>query len=162
MSEDLVLGYVRTLKPFEMALRRWLGTIIDFIVLAAVVLGGIFLAASVPENNPFIRTGARALLLLVLLLAHYIVGEGVWGRTLGKLVTGTVVINRAGDRPGMGRAAVRTLLRLVEVNPVLVGGLPAGIAVLASSGRQRLGDMAAGTYVVPIDFKNHVQTETVF
>jgi len=38
--------------------------------------------------------------------------------------------------------------RLVEVNPLLLGGLPAGIAVAMSRRRQRLGDMLAGTYVV--------------
>jgi uncharacterized RDD family membrane protein YckC len=43
---------------------------------------------------------------------------------------------------------VRTLFRLIEVNPILAGGLPAGIAVIATRGKQRLGDMAAGTYVL--------------
>jgi uncharacterized RDD family membrane protein YckC len=37
---------------------------------------------------------------------------------------------------------------LVEANPLLLGGLPAGIAILASERNQRLGDLAAGTLVV--------------
>jgi uncharacterized RDD family membrane protein YckC len=40
------------------------------------------------------------------------------------------------------------LLRLVEVNPLLVGGLPAGIVAVLSPRKQRLGDMLAGTLVV--------------
>jgi uncharacterized RDD family membrane protein YckC len=43
---------------------------------------------------------------------------------------------------------VRTLFRLIEVNPILVGGIPAGIAVLMSAHKQRLGDMVASTYVL--------------
>ena len=43
---------------------------------------------------------------------------------------------------------MRTLLRLFEVNPLLLGGIPAAIAVLCSKNRQRLGDMLAGTYVI--------------
>jgi uncharacterized RDD family membrane protein YckC len=43
---------------------------------------------------------------------------------------------------------VRTLLRLLEANPLLFGGLPAGVAILLSGRNQRLGDLAAGTMVV--------------
>jgi uncharacterized RDD family membrane protein YckC len=39
-------------------------------------------------------------------------------------------------------------LRLIEVNPFLVGGLPAGLVLLLTRRRQRLGDLLAGTYVV--------------
>jgi uncharacterized RDD family membrane protein YckC len=38
--------------------------------------------------------------------------------------------------------------RLIEVNPLLMGGVPAGIAVAVSAKRQRIGDMIANTYVV--------------
>jgi uncharacterized RDD family membrane protein YckC len=46
---------------------------------------------------------------------------------------------------------VRTLARLVEVNPLLLGALPAGIAILSSSRRQRIGDWLANTVVVRRD-----------
>jgi uncharacterized RDD family membrane protein YckC len=38
----------------------------------------------------------------------------------------------------------------VEVNPLVVGGLPAAIAVGMSHNRQRLGDMLAHTFVVRV------------
>jgi uncharacterized RDD family membrane protein YckC len=72
----------------------------------------------------------------------------VFGRTLGKLVTGLIVINARGTRPSVGEAVIRTLTRFIEVNPVLFGGLPAGIIADRSRCRQRIGDMLAGTYVV--------------
>jgi uncharacterized RDD family membrane protein YckC len=55
----------------------------------------------------------------------------------------------AGAGPCGWRAAlVRTLLRVVEANPLLSGGLPAGLAILASKRNQRLNDLAAGTLVI--------------
>lgn len=47
-------------------------------------------------------------------------------------------------------ALVRTLLRVVEANPLLFGGVPAGVCILASKRNQRLGDLAAGTLVVSV------------
>jgi uncharacterized RDD family membrane protein YckC len=84
----------------------------------------------------------------LLALTYFPVLEHRFGRTLGKLVCRVRVVDSAGCNPTWGQVIVRTLLRLVEVNPALLGGVPAGIAVLASKKRQRLGDMAAGTFVV--------------
>ena len=47
--------------------------------------------------------------------------------------------------PGLGVAAIRTILRLIDG---LFGYLVGFIVVLASSKRQRLGDMAAHTLVI--------------
>jgi uncharacterized RDD family membrane protein YckC len=56
-----------------------------------------------------------------------------------------VVSESDGQPPGLGRATVRTALRIVDG---LFSYLVAFIAVLASPKRQRLGDMAAQTLVV--------------
>jgi uncharacterized RDD family membrane protein YckC len=39
-------------------------------------------------------------------------------------------------------------MRVIEVNPVLLGALPAGIAIISSDLKQRMGDSLAGTLVV--------------
>jgi uncharacterized RDD family membrane protein YckC len=39
-------------------------------------------------------------------------------------------------------------LRIIEVNPLLLGGIPAGIVVISTSRKQRIGDLLAGTIVV--------------
>jgi MFS family permease len=90
------------------------------------------------------------LLLFILPLAYFPVTETIWGRSLGKFVTGLIVVDKTGARPAFWRVLIRTLLRLVEVNPFLIGGIPAGICVIATKRKQRLGDLAAGTYVIPI------------
>src|SRR5262249_31409832 len=87
-------------------------------------------------------------LWLLLIVLYYPLLEGLFGKTLGKLLCGLKVVDARGAAPGIGKAVVRTLVRFFEINPLMMGGLPAGIAVLASKKRQRLGDMAAGTFVL--------------
>jgi uncharacterized RDD family membrane protein YckC len=126
--------------------RRWAGCWIDFIAL--VLVAAPFLLLGVGSAS---RAGAAMVLALLAVLAYFPVTEGIWGRSLGKLLTGTIVVNAEGDPPGVLRAIVRTLFRLIEVNPFLVGGLPAGLFVINTKHCQRLGDMVAGTYVVRSD-----------
>ena len=121
--------------------RRWLATIADMFVLL-VICGGVSVAVDS-------RSTALSMVLFFGVPAiYYIVCEVAFGRTLGKLVTGLIVINERGTRPSVGQAVIRTLTRFIEVNPVLFGGLPAGIVADRSRCRQRIGDMLAGTYVV--------------
>lgn len=121
--------------------RRWLGAWIDFIVLLSFLVVPDYVLGNA-------RYQATLAVWLGLLVAYFPVMEFAFGRSAGKFVTRTRVVNAAGGRPSLGQAVVRTLFRLIEVNPVLAGGIPAGIAVLASKHRQRLGDMVAGTYVL--------------
>jgi uncharacterized RDD family membrane protein YckC len=37
----------------------------------------------------------------------------------------------------------------LEANPILLGGIPAGIAIFSSERKQRIGDALAGTVVIP-------------
>ena len=121
--------------------RRWLGCWVDFIALAALFL--------IPDALLGNATYQRLLPLWIVLAALYFpVTEGLTGRSLGKLATRTIVVNARGEKPGIGAAIVRTLLRLLEVNPLLLGGVPAGLVAVASKTRQRLGDVAAKTYVL--------------
>ena len=108
----------------------------------------LFLVLFIVGVNLFRDSDAAMALLGVAILAYYVVMEGKWGATLGKLATKLRVVNAHGQAPGFGRAVVRTILRLVEVNPIVAGGVPAGVAALLSPTKQRLGDMLAGTYVL--------------
>jgi uncharacterized RDD family membrane protein YckC len=121
--------------------RRWLGAWIDFIVLLSFLL--------VPDyvlGNATYR--ATLAVWLGLLLAYFPVMEVLFGKTVGKFVTRIRVVNATGGRPSVMQALLRTVFRLLEVNPLLAGGIPAGVAAYASRGRQRIGDMVADTYVL--------------
>ena len=148
MSEGIAAGALATPEYISqrssLALHlflRWVGAWIDLIVLALFLLVPDYLL-----GNETYR--ATIFIWLGLVILYFPIGEAFWGRTLGKLLTGLVVVDADGRPPGIVKALLRTLLRLFEVNPLVAGGLPAGIAVAVSQKRQRLGDMVAGTYVV--------------
>ncbi|HVK52893.1 MAG TPA: RDD family protein [Pseudoxanthomonas sp.] len=123
-------------------LRRWAGTLIDFIVLLLLVaVPAMSLGSAGLEDGGFY-------LGLMLAALYFPVMETVLGKTVGKYATFTRVVNLQGDHPSPGQSIIRTLFRLIEVNPLFIGGVPAGLAVLFSQHKQRLGDMVANTFVI--------------
>jgi len=91
-------------------------------------------------------TGWPFVLYLALLLGYYWLLEATRGQTLGKMIVGLRVVRVDGSRIGFGRAAVRTLLRVIDWLPAFY---LVGLVTVAVSGRnQRLGDLAADTAVV--------------
>ena len=91
---------------------------------------------------------ARGVILVTTYLAYFFVQEGLWGATLGKRIFGLRVVRLDGGPAGWAASFWRTILRVLEVNPILLGAVPGGLAVTWSKRRQRLGDMLAGTVVV--------------
>jgi len=81
-------------------------------------------------------------------LAYFFVFEALWSRTPGKYLFGLRVCQVDGSRCTLRSAMLRTLLRVIEVNPILLGALPAGIVLLFTKRKQRLGDLLAGTVVI--------------
>lgn len=90
--------------------------------------------------------GATVLFLTYLL--YFFIFEMLWSRTPGKFLQGLVVRNIDGTRCSLKAHVIRTLARLLEANPILLGGIPAGIAIYASARKQRMGDSLAGTVVI--------------
>lgn len=83
------------------------------------------------------------LLFCVFYLAYVAAFDGLRGQTLGKMILGIEVIRDAdGGVPGPGRAGLRALIFL------FVDMLLGVFVMLASSKRQRPGDVAADTLVV--------------
>ena len=121
--------------------RRWGATLID-----TVVLFFFMMCCDAFLGNDLYQKLLPLVLLLIAL--YYPLLEGLEGGTVGKFVVGIRVVDYEGEIPGVMKAIVRTLTRVVEVNPFLCGGLPAGIVALMSRRKQRLGDMLAHTFVV--------------
>ena len=134
--EDIALRY-----DSNIVFSRWAATVVDTIVFIVAGVLLIFL-----PGEKFIATGIA--LWSVFVLLYYILLEGLTGSTLGKMLLGLKVVDDRGNPPGLVKETVRTIIRAFEVNPLLMGGIPAGIAVLASKKRQRIGDMAANTFVL--------------
>ena len=75
---------------------------------------------------------------LLIMTAYYIILEGMTGRTLGKLLTGTKVVNERGEAPSFGQILGRSFSRFIPFE---------AFSFLADEGRG-WHDSVPGTYVV--------------
>ncbi|MDZ4689845.1 RDD family protein [Terricaulis sp.] len=139
-----------------LVLRRWAGAWLDLIALAILVCGPFFALALVPALSAVPAT-YFVIPLAVLGVLYFPVTEGFWGQSIGKVIAGLKVVDRHGRPPGFGRALVRTLFRLIEVNPLLAGGTLAGLVVLFTRRKQRIGDLIAETYVLDVDMLRQME-----
>jgi uncharacterized RDD family membrane protein YckC len=85
--------------------------------------------------------------LALLWVTYYAVLEGLFGASVGKGLASLRVTDIDGRRIGWQPAIVRNLARLLDVLPFIY--LLGGILTLATRRHQRLGDLLAGTIVVP-------------
>lgn len=129
--------------------RRVLATIVDAMVLGVLfaVMTILFGESSTSGTSVSFSMGTFPTLgFFILAMAYYILMEGYLGQTLGKMLLGIKVVREDnGEVPGLGGAAIRTALRIIDG---FFFYLVAFIAVLASGKNQRLGDMVAHTLVV--------------
>jgi uncharacterized RDD family membrane protein YckC len=139
-------------EPRAAFIRRWAATVIDLLVLG---LGSLAMVALIPDAAHHRLPWIGGIVVAAIFLLYYVVGEGLLGSTVGKLVLHLRVVDETGNRPGIGRAMVRTLLRILEVNPLLAGGIPAGLVAYLSPTGQRLGDYASKTFVVQTSLLTH-------
>jgi len=72
------------------------------------------------------------------MLVIYIIFEAVTGKTLGKHITGTKVVNEYGDRPSFGQVLGRSFARLIPLEALSFFGTPT----------RGWHDSLTGTYVV--------------
>ena len=120
---------------------RLIAVFIDHLIAFALTL---LVVAFVPDTIPSLK----AVLFFLTYLAYFFLMEALWSRTVGKLFQGLVVRKIDGTRCDWKAALIRSALRILEVNPLLLGGLPAGLVIMASERKQRIGDILAGTLVV--------------
>lgn len=134
------MGTLSSTYGVSLFFKRWAATYIDTILLGSL----IGLVLSVDEAYSFfVMLG-----VILFVLCYYILLEGLTGYTAGKFALRIRAVNSEGQAPGLVKSLLRTVVRIVDTNPFLAGGLPAGITVLVTKKKQRLGDMAANTFVV--------------
>lgn len=125
----------------EVSKERFIAAFVDNLIGFALMMA---VAILIPEGFPVIKV----IFYILIYFVYFIVFEAVWSRTLGKYFQGLIVRKLDGSRCDWKSALIRGTLRLIEVNPFLLGGLPAGLVIISSSRKQRLGDILAGTVVV--------------
>lgn len=130
--------------------RRVVATLLDGLVLGLAYGLVAWAFGTVTTAGPYSWTAETStgptLLYALGAFAYFALMEGYLGRTLGKMAVGVRVVDeQTGQVPGPGKAALRTVLRLVDG---LLCYLVAFVVALVSPRRQRIGDMAAHTLVV--------------
>jgi uncharacterized RDD family membrane protein YckC len=139
------------LLPTQVLGRRTVAIIVDSIILLAIWALIALATGGVDNGDNGVRfetkTGGTLLFLLVFFL-YFTLLEGGPGKTAGKVLLGIRVTNAEGGRAGFGRAAVRTLLRIIDVLPFCYGVGWISAMATGDERRGRLGDLAGSTYVV--------------
>ena len=117
--------------------RRCLASCIDFVV--------VFLLASAAAPL-YVEQPVAVIVLAIaaIWIGYHACLEACLGVTIGKWLAGIRVTTETGDFPGFRRAALRSVLRLVEVNPILLARTPRGdrrrsVGVQAADRRQARG-----------------------
>ncbi len=77
-----------------------------------------------------------------LLFVYYAATEYFFQRSLGKVITRTVVVNRDDERPSLGAVLLRTLCRFLPLEPLS----------LLLNGKYTWHDSLSGTKVVFVNY----------
>jgi uncharacterized RDD family membrane protein YckC len=96
-----------------------LGTfVIDYICYgAAAFVAGVIAAVIGQGAIEAIQFANGYIFGWLLYLAYFIFFEGVWGRTPGKFILGTIVVTDDGKKPGMMTIVKRSLCRFIPFEP---------------------------------------------
>lgn len=129
------------------AVSRWLrfaNLLIDEIAIFAFswIIGFSIAFGAAMLQMPGIVEGmqnASTLIGIVLMVLYYLLFEAATSRTVGKMVTGTKVVNADGGKPTFGQIAGRSVARLIPFEP---------FSVLLTGSRCGWHDSLPGTYVV--------------
>jgi uncharacterized RDD family membrane protein YckC len=110
--------------------QRFANVALDHIIMYVMILVAVVTAAALMVSDPtdpemllWIETYSMPISLGVM-LSYYMVFEGLFGWTPGKLITGTRVVTEAGTRPGLLQILGRTVSRWVPFEPFSCLGDP--------------------------------------
>jgi uncharacterized RDD family membrane protein YckC len=119
---------------------RFLNYLIDIVLFYVfMILIGIILGLTLGEHGVRVFDGCTGQLLgTLILVGYYILFEGIWGQTLGKMITKTIVVDESGNKPTIGQIIGRSFSRLIPFE------------AFSCFGRQSRGwhDSLSKTYVV--------------
>jgi uncharacterized RDD family membrane protein YckC len=150
--DQLVTGEAVALElpPASVGVRLVSG-LIDVTIQVGVLVLGSLLAALLAPNEALDAVATIVLVAFTLVVGPATLETLTTGRTVGKLVMGTRTVRDDAGPISFHHAFVRHLIAVVEV--WVLSGVPALISAVVSSKGKRVGDYAAGTYVVRDRFR---------
>ncbi|MGC4110677.1 MAG: RDD family protein [Nocardioides sp.] len=147
--DDLVTGEAVALDlPAASVGTRILSGLLDVLALGVLAFGVLFaaLVASSHADGALQHVALVCSLMAVFLVYPTVMETVTRGRSPGKLALGLRVVRDDGGTVTAQQSFVRALVAIPEI--YLLSGGPAFFSCLVSSHGKRLGDYAAGTYVV--------------
>jgi len=153
-TDDLVTGEAVALQlPAATIGLRVASGLIDVTVQLVLLLVAMLLAfvASAGTDDALVATATVVASVTALLVLPTSVETLTRGKSIGKLALGLRTVRDDAGPIGFRHALIRALVALVEI--WVMSGVPALLSGLVSSRGKRLGDYAAGTYVVRDRFR---------
>jgi uncharacterized RDD family membrane protein YckC len=153
-SDDLVTGEAVALDlPPASAGSRMVSGLIDVVVTLATAIATVFLFVALAAGTDDALLGASivAAMATIFVLIPATVETLTRGRSLGKLVMGLRTVRDDAGPITFQHAFIRALVGYVEI--YLLSGVPAFFSALLNRQGKRLGDQAAGTYVIRERFR---------
>jgi uncharacterized RDD family membrane protein YckC len=123
---------------------RFIARLVDSLVQLGIIIALVIVQTQLPNGWP---TAALIVMLFATIFVYDILFEVFGsGRTPGKRAARLRVVRTGGRPVGFAASLIRNVLRVVDFLPTMyLGG---AIVIVASRHHQRLGDLAAGTFVV--------------
>jgi len=147
--DDLVTGEAVALElPAAGFAIRAVSGLLDVVVAVVALFAGLVAASMIvaDADEAIIGATVTVLIVLVLVVLPTTMETLTRGRSLGKLAMGLRTVRDDAGPIGFRHALTRALVGVVEIWAFV--GVPALVSGLVSNKGKRLGDYAAGTYVV--------------
>jgi uncharacterized RDD family membrane protein YckC len=121
--------------------------LLSLLMVVGLSIVALLIGRQLPPSVTTQLAGVVAFLILTSWVAYFVLLEWLWnGQTIGKRRAGLRVIGPDGEPARFTAVLIRNLVRLVDFLPAWYA---LGVAMIFLTPRsQRLGDLAAGTYVV--------------
>ncbi|WP_341925598.1 RDD family protein [Nocardioides psychrotolerans] len=148
-TDDLVTGEAVALDlPAASLGARIASGLIDLLATVVLLVGVILVAlvAAIDTDAALAHVALIGTLITVFLVFPTVLETLTGGRSLGKLALGLRTVRDDAGPITVQHAFIRALIGFVEI--YAFSGVPAFFSALLSSRGKRLGDYAAGTYVV--------------
>lgn len=126
---------------------RFAAALLDVVIRTAVIIAVAILGGLIGEVRGGWAVAFATIFIFFITFGYDLLFEVLAnGRTLGKRWTGIRVVDRNGGPVRFVASAVRNLLRIIDILPGFY--LLGTIVLLVTKRNQRLGDLAAGTFVI--------------
>jgi uncharacterized RDD family membrane protein YckC len=139
---------VQGLVGISRSVRYWAAFFDQALAMICFFVLGSIAGRYFPSSRNSTIDVAMGVSVFFLYFGYFFVWEALFSATPGKMWYGLSVRHLDGTKCSVTAAFLRTMTRFIEVNPIMLGALPAIISIHCTERKQRIGDLLAGTVVV--------------